>query len=120
MSKEEFLELLKKYGVQENLKNYRTILNQEIIDSATNRPLIEFMKIYKEQSFETKELLILHLQQVIEDSLSIFLGLLDEASNINQKGKFKLYYEEKGEKPHLVNNKEEDDFLTLWYDDEDE
>ncbi len=120
MDKEDFILKLKQYGVQENLKNYRTILSKEIRKDGTNFPLIEFIKIYQNSNPQTKEKLIQFINQVVEDSLSIFLGLLDGVSNINQKGKFKLYYEEEGEEPYLVNNREEDDLLTFWYEDDED
>ncbi len=115
MDKEDFILKLKQYGVQQNLKSYREDLNEKLNDDDTNFPLIEFIKIYQSSNTQTKEKLIEFINQVIEDSLSIFLGLLDSSSNINQDGKFKLYYEEEGEEPYLVNNRDEDDLLTLWY-----
>ena len=120
MDKERFTIDLKKYGVEENVKNYRTILSKPISEKATNIPLIEFMEVYKDLNSEKQEVVIKYLRQVIEDSLSIFLGLLDGSSNINQEGKFKLIYEEEGEEPYLVNNREEDDLLTLWYEDDED
>ncbi|WP_103071754.1 hypothetical protein [Aquimarina sediminis] len=120
MNKEDFILKLKQYGVLENLKSYREDFNAELDGKEENIPFVTFIKLYKESSDENKKHLIHFMKQVIEDSLSIFLGLLDGSSNINQEGKFKLYYDEEGEEPYLVNNREEDDLLTLWYEDDED
>ena len=119
MDKEQFILLLKKYGVEDIMKEYREQMNQKKNNSDS-----DFLKIFKDHfqtsSEEKKEEALSYIEDILSNGLMIMLGLLDGSSNINQEGKFKLYYEKEGEAPYLVNNREEDDLLTLWYEDEED
>ena len=119
MDKEQFIILLKKYGVEDIMKEYREQLNQK--EDINDSDFLKNFKQYYHSSIEEKKGETLnYIEDILSNGLLILLGLLDGSSNINQDGTFKLYYETEGEKPYLVNNREEDDLLTLWYDDDDE
>ena len=118
MDQIEFIEKLKKYGIEQNMVLTRELLFEPINDKGDNHELIEFKKLFFPLNDESKETIIAYLKQFMEDNLGILLSLLDGSSNIGQVGgKFELYYDKDGERFH-INNKEGDDLMTLLYDED--
>ncbi|WP_046245447.1 hypothetical protein [Hymenobacter terrenus] len=118
MDQIEFIEKLKKYGIEQNMALTRELLFEPINDKGDNLELIQFKKLFLSQSDENKGIIIAYLKQFMEDSMGILLSLLDGASSIGQVGgKFQLYYDKDGERYH-INNNDGDYLMTLFYDED--
>ncbi|WP_062060388.1 hypothetical protein [Aquimarina longa] len=120
MDNELFIENLKKYGLNQVVKDYKEQI-QEKVQPTDNLLLKNLKEYYKDADIIEKEKTIGYIEDIISNGILIVLGLIDNTSDIGQKGEFKLYYEEEGKEPRLINNKdEEDDLLTLWYEDDED
>lgn len=120
MDQVEFVERLRKYGIDRDMSNYRASLQKPV--SAEDMDSIEgiFKKSIKSLSKGEQEYFLTYTQIVVENSVALILSLLDGSSNIGQVGgKFELYYEKDGRRDH-INNKEGDDLMALLYGEDDE
>jgi len=120
MDQIEFVERLRKYGIDRDMNNYRASLQspvtKEDLDSIEGR----FKKSIQSLSKEKQEYFLTYTKIVVENSVALILSLLDGSSNIGQVGgKFELYYDKDGQRDH-INNKEGDDLMTLLYDEDEE
>ncbi|WP_046245446.1 hypothetical protein [Hymenobacter terrenus] len=120
MDQIEFIEKLKKYGIEQNFNLYKESLQSPTDPEDKNSEGGKLKELFKSLSAEQQAYFLKSLGMVIEDSVAIILALLDGSSNIGQVGgKFQLYYDKDGERYH-INNKEGDDLMTLLYDEADE
>ena len=85
MDKEQFIIWLRKYGTEPNVKVYREEFQTNLEENQDN-VYTELIKYYQSVDNKTKENLIQCIRLIVEDSVSIVLGLLDGTSNINQEG----------------------------------
>ena len=118
MDQIEFVEKLKKYGIDQNHAIYKEIFAEPLGKDATNAELVHFMNIYQSLDQDKQTIVLDYLKQVITDSVGIILSLLDGSSNIGQTGKFKLYYEATDGQTYLINNRKGDCLMTLLYEDD--
>ena len=120
MDQIEFIEKLRKYGIEQNLSLYKESLQSPIDLEDKNSEGGKLKELFKSLSIEQQAYFLKSLKLVIEDSVAIILALLDGSSNIGHVGgKFQLYYDKDGERSH-INNKDGDDLMTLLYDEDED
>jgi hypothetical protein len=122
MDQIEFIEKLKKHGIDRNMGFTKSLLFEPINPNGDNKELIDFKKLFFSLDDNGKNIVLAYLKQYMEDNIGIILSLLDGSSNIGQVGgKFQLYYDDEAGQRHHINNKDGDMLMTLLYDeDEDE
>jgi hypothetical protein len=119
MDQFEFIERLKKYGIERDIARYRESLFSPIEASEEDSVEGRFKKSIQSLSKEEQEYFLTYTKIVSENSIGIILSLLDGSSNIGVSGKFQLYYEQDGQRYH-INNKDGDMLMTLLYDEDEE
>lgn len=120
MDQYEFIEKLKKYGIEQALTDYKALLSAPVPPEELSHDEGKLKAKLQNLTSAEKDTLFNYLKVVIEDSTGIILSLLDGSSNIGQVGgKFQLYYDDDAGQRYHINNKNGDMLMTLLYDEED-
>jgi hypothetical protein len=111
MSPHEFVGGLRESIIEENLRLYHDLLENTDVSSATDKYWISVLKLYGQLNLEQQDVLLQIVRQVIVDTLSNVLAILD--GKVPVQGKFlemELHLSSKGPK---VTGNLQDMFLEI-------
>jgi hypothetical protein len=92
MNDKEFINILRRYIIDENLAYYISIMKS---DEHIGGGLDDFTLLYRSLPLEMREVFIRTVKRVEIDTISNILGILDGSSPIaDYRGEFSLHYDE--------------------------